>query len=99
MQNADDDPNPSPTQAIMEADMTKEIPVMGSTRPAIVDDDDFEWASKHEWFADGNGFVVRWRQPDEEGMADDNDVIEMGTEVYCRYHRLPLSRFHRPRRT
>jgi len=78
--------------------MTKEIPVMGSARPALVDDDNFDWANKHEWFMDENGYVVRSRQPSEEGLADDADVIEMGTEVYCRHHGLPLSTFLRPRK-
>jgi hypothetical protein len=76
----------------------KEIPVSGSDQPAIVDDQDFEWAKKHDWFRDENGFVVRLRRAGEEGLADDDDVIEMGTEVYCRHHGLSLSDFIRPKR-
>jgi len=76
--------------------VSKEIPVIGSDRPATVDDEDFEWARKHDWFLDENGFV-RLRQPNEEPLADDDDVIEMGTEVYCRHNGLSLSRFRRPR--
>jgi hypothetical protein len=78
--------------------MTKIISVRGSDRPATVDDEDFDWASKHDWVLDENGFVVRLRLPDEESLADDDEVIEMGTEVSCRRFGLPLSRFCRPRR-
>jgi hypothetical protein len=77
--------------------MSKEIPVRGSDRPAIVDDHDFEWAMKHEWFLDEHGYAVRWRQPGEEGLADDDDVIEMGTEGNCRRYGRSLSEFIRPR--
>jgi hypothetical protein len=31
------------------------------------------------------------------GLADDDEVIEMGIEVYCRYHHLSVSKFRRPR--
>ena len=77
--------------------MSKEIPVTGSDRPAIVDDQDFEWAMIYEWFLDEDGYAVRLRQPGQQGLADDDDVIEMGTEVYCRSNGLSLSDFIRPR--
>jgi hypothetical protein len=81
----------------VESKVNKEISVIGFDRPATVDDEDFEWAQKHDWFLDENGFVVKLRQPGEEGLADDDDVIEMGTEVYCCRTGLSLSQFIRPR--
>jgi hypothetical protein len=83
----------------VERKVSKEIPVIGSDRPAIVDDEDFELAKKYDWFLDENGFVVRLRQPGEESLADDDDVIEMGTEVLCRRNGLAVSQFRRPRRS
>jgi hypothetical protein len=78
--------------------MSKEIQVVGSDRNAIVDDEDFDWARKYEWFLDENGYVVRARQLGEEGLADDDEVIEMGTEVYSRRNGEPLSKFMRPKK-
>jgi hypothetical protein len=83
----------------VESKVSKEIPVIGSDRRAIVDDEDFEWAKKYDWFLDENGFVVRLRQSGEESLAHDDDVIEMGTEVLCRRNGLSVSQFRRPRRS
>jgi hypothetical protein len=76
--------------------MTKEIPVMGSARPALVDDEDYEWAKRFEWFEE-DGFILRWCQPGEMGLADDPRVIEMGTEVWCRHTGRSISEFRKPR--
>jgi hypothetical protein len=78
--------------------MSKEIQVAGSDRSASVDDGDFAWASKYEWFLDENGYVVRARQLGEEGLADDDEVIEMGVEIYSRRSGEPLSSFMRPKK-
>jgi hypothetical protein len=72
--------------------------VIGSDKPALVDDEDFEWASKFEWFLDENGYVVRWRMPGEVGMADDDEWIDLASEVVCRHTPgLSLSKFRRVR--
>jgi hypothetical protein len=76
--------------------VVKEIQVIGSDRPALVDDEDYSWANKYEWFISEDGYVCRLCQPNEIGLADD-DVIEMGTEVYCRRLGLSLSEFCMPR--
>ena len=75
--------------------MSKEIPVMGSKQNAIVDDEDFDWASKHDWFLHSSGYVVRSRKPGEVGVPDE---IEMGTEVLCRSRGIFLADFYAGRR-
>jgi hypothetical protein len=76
----------------------KKIPVKGSDKPALVDPEDYGWASEYEWFLDENGYAVRRRQLGEAGMADDADWIEMGSEVLSRWRGIPLSNLLRPRK-
>lgn len=58
--------------------MSKEIRVLGSSRPATVDDDDFEWVSKFAW-REYKGYAItqiagKW--------------VEMGTLVYFMHNRI-----------
>ena len=73
--------------------MARNLPLTNSDKHAVVDDEDYEWASKYAWRLNDDGHVVR--------DCTDNDgspgIIYLCNEVMSRATGTPLERFRRPK--
>jgi hypothetical protein len=76
-------------KAAREARMAKKL-TLTTGEKAIVDDADFEWASKHDWRRHHDGHVVRTGQPGEPA------IVYLCNEVVSRANGVPLSLFAIP---
>lgn len=69
--------------------MTKKLKLT-TGQDALVDDDDFGWASMHDWRLHHDGHVVR------DGQSGEPGIVYLCNEVLSRAEGLPLMFFAPP---
>lgn len=73
--------------------MSKSLPLTNSDKQALVDDDDYGWASKYAWRLSHDGHVVR----DCLDGKGDPKIIYLCNEVMSRATGTPLEHFRPPK--
>lgn len=70
--------------------MAKKLKLSNSSQEAIVDNDDYKWASKHTWRLHTDGHVIR------DGKVDEPKIVYMCNEVMSKANGMPLEMFNAP---
>jgi hypothetical protein len=76
-------------------EMAKYLPLTNSDKQAIVDDVDYEWASKYAWSVNDKGHVIR----DDTDLYGSPAVVYLANEVMSRATGIPLEQFGPPSRS
>ncbi len=70
--------------------MAKKLKLINSEQKAIVDNEDYQWASKHDWRLHTDGHVVR------DGKAAEPKIVYLCNEVMSRHNNVPLELYRAP---